>query len=137
MAAGLTSDPVVFTQTPNMTNTTTQFDKRREGMVILIQAAPGQGVGNINRHIEIGDTVRLFLKRRAILAEVTGLSGDGYTGCLCSKDVDPPLRAGQVVCFEEINVDAVFKRNSNAPSERTFETIAQEANPTLDPASPA
>ncbi|WP_045223290.1 hypothetical protein [Methyloterricola oryzae] len=112
-----------------MTNITTQFDKRREGMVILIQAAPGQGVGGVSRHIEIGDTVRLFMHRRPVLAEVTGFSEGGYTGCLCSKDVDPPLRVGQVVCFDEINVDAVFKKNSNAPNERTFETIAQEANP--------
>lgn len=131
--AGLTSDIAYSTQTSNMTNTTTQFDKRREGMVILIQAAPGQGVGNISRQIEIGDTVRLFMNRRAILAEVTGVSEDGYTGCLCAKDVDPPLRPGQVVYFEEVNVDAVFKRNSSAPIDQSGE----ETIPMLDRTTPA
>lgn len=95
-----------------MTDPLTNLDKRREGLVILIEAAPGQGIGDISRSIEAGDTVRLFVNRRPILAEVTGLSRGSYSGCVTSDDEHIPVHQGQQVLFEEINVDAVFKRKS-------------------------
>jgi hypothetical protein len=92
-----------------------KFEKRRAGLVILIEAAPGQGIGPLNKTIESGDTVRLFFESRPVLAVVSNVTDDGYTGFITTKEAHPPLQHGQMILFDEINVDAVFKKNVLEP----------------------
>ena len=76
-----------------------KFDKRRDGLVILIEAAPGQGIGPLYKTIETGDTVRIFLNKKPILAVVSDATKDGYTGFVTSKEAPPPLQHGQTISF--------------------------------------
>lgn len=88
-----------------------KFDTRRGGLTILIEAAPGQGVGHLRKTIESGDKVRLFIDKKPLLAVVTDCLDGQYAGFVTSRDSHPDVSHGQTIYFEEINVDALFKQN--------------------------